>query len=794
MFQLRSTSRCFPSQPNNTRKSRKSRKSRRSSRSRRQRNGLFVEQLESRQLLATINVGPGLDFTTIQEAVNNSRPGDVIEVVDGNYNEAVDLSSMGSSVQSTNGDLTIRGESLSTVVISPGGPALFNSTTFNGDLTIEKIKLQSPTDTAATNDMGMQLIDYFGFLNMDDVTIDNAADHGLWLEDITGDFRLRLVDIVELGTNLGSRGLTMIDVDGAGTMIASALRDVKDLGGFIQNNGSTSLILSILSTTVLGDPVEFLTTRDGLIIEANDTSNIDLSVVGNNLDDLNGSPFHLIVNDQATVQMRFDDNISFNNVQGDNIVIEANDNAELNLALIGNTLSDVAGTGIQIIADGSSRVVANVQSNLVFTYGRAQPGSGILLASPAGANATVIAQITENNVVTGEGNGIHIQSGGTSNYTIELLDNSVSSANSGSTGGAIIVDSVDGGASTINLSIDQNSVDETDSDAYHLAQSGSTTFNVETIEATLAQHIANNNIGDPITLSGFINTVDEGTFDGSTPHRIGGILWNENISDGIRVTGEFGIDQISVALAGVETDSGNAVSRSTITDLEGKYSFTGLLPGTYTISATPPAGRAFTLQNQGSDEEVDSDFSPSSGELTVVLTDADLLDFDGGFVDTSFLFWQNPRNRFDVNDDDNVEPLDVLQLVNFINANGSGALQIPPGPDAPPPFVDVSGDNRVAPIDALQLINEINNSIGQGEGEGIAALLAEDVSTAPAENGDSANQTAAANDDAIVQWTTERITTGNHSNLRSSSQSTDESLDESLDDVLNAIAEDIALN
>ena len=784
MFQLRSTSRCFSSQSND------SRKFRRSSRSRRQRNGLFVEKLESRQLLATINVGPGLDFTTIQEAVNNSRPGDVIEVVDGNYNEAVDLSSMGSSVQSTNGDLTIRGESLSTVVISPGGPALFNSTTFNGDLTIEKIKLQSPTDTAATNDMGMQLIDYFGFLNMDDVTIDNAADHGLWLEDITGDFRLRLVDIVELGTNLGSRGLTMIDVDGAGTMIASALRDVKDLGGFIQNNGSTSLILSILSTTVLGDPVEFLTTRDGLIIEANDTANVDLSVVGNNLDDLNGSPFHLIVNDQATVQMRFDDNISFNNVQGDNIVIEANDNAELNLSLIGNTLSDVAGTGIQIIADGSSRVVANVQSNLVFTYGRAQAGSGILLASPAGANATVIAQVTENNVVTGEGNGIHIQSGGTSNYTIDLLDNSVSSANSGSTGGAIIVDSVDGGASTINLSIDQNSVDETDSDAYHLAQSGSTTFNVETIEATLAQHIANNNIGDPITLSGFINTVDEGTFDGSTPHRIGGILWSENTSDGIRVTGEFGVDQVSVALAGTETDSGNAVSRSTITDLEGKYSFTGLLPGTYTISATPPVGRAFTLQNQGSDEEVDSDFSPSSGEVIVVLTDTDLLDFDGGFVDTSFLFWQNPRNRFDVNDDDNVEPLDVLQLVNFINANGSGALQIPPGPDAPPPFVDVSGDNRVAPIDALQLINEINNSIGQGEGEGIAALLAEDVSTAPAENGDSANQTAAANDDAIVQWTTERINTGNHSNLRSSSQSTDESLD----DVLNAIAEDVALN
>ncbi|MFT5523456.1 MAG: hypothetical protein ACI9HK_001402, partial [Pirellulaceae bacterium] len=197
-----------------------------------------------------------------------------------------------------------------------------------------------------------------------------------------------------------------------------------------------------------------------------------------------------------------------------------------------------------------------------------------------------------------------------------------------------------------------------------------------------------------------------------------------------------------------------------------------------------------TLQDQGSDEEVDSDFSPSTREFTVNLGNADILNSDAGFVDTSFLFWQNPRNRFDVNDDNTVEPLDVLQLVNYINIHNSGALPIPPGPDGPPPYVDVSGDNRVAPIDALQLINFINNSLaqgqGQGQGEGIVDLVATDVATA--QDGSRDGQALLANDDAIVQWANGPTTRESISlEARSDSGS------ESLDDILGVIAADIAM-
>lgn len=67
----------------------------------------------------------------------------------------------------------------------------------------------------------------------------------------------------------------------------------------------------------------------------------------------------------------------------------------------------------------------------------------------------------------------------------------------------------------------------------------------------------------------------------------------------------------------------------------------------------------------------------------------------------------------DVNGDTNVTPLDVLQVINYINSHGSGPLPIPPpDPGGPPPFVDVSGDDRGAPLDVLLVINYINSHVG----------------------------------------------------------------------------------
>jgi hypothetical protein len=83
--------------------------------------------------------------------------------------------------------------------------------------------------------------------------------------------------------------------------------------------------------------------------------------------------------------------------------------------------------------------------------------------------------------------------------------------------------------------------------------------------------------------------------------------------------------------------------------------------------------------------------------------------------------WQNPDNRFDVNNDGYFSPLDILLDINEINgpqwSDGSGNLPLPP-PPGPFPFFDINGDNRVDAADVLMGINELNRCALGGGGEG----------------------------------------------------------------------------
>ena len=82
--------------------------------------------------------------------------------------------------------------------------------------------------------------------------------------------------------------------------------------------------------------------------------------------------------------------------------------------------------------------------------------------------------------------------------------------------------------------------------------------------------------------------------------------------------------------------------------------------------------------------------------------------------------WQNKVNRFDIDGDQAVSPLDALVLVNLINANTFPNGQLPArGSTQPDGFFDPNGDNLLGPLDVLSLINEINHgSRAAGEGEG----------------------------------------------------------------------------
>lgn len=93
----------------------------------------------------------------------------------------------------------------------------------------------------------------------------------------------------------------------------------------------------------------------------------------------------------------------------------------------------------------------------------------------------------------------------------------------------------------------------------------------------------------------------------------------------------------------------------------------------------------------------------------------------------------NPYDRFDVNNDGFVSPIDALILVNRVNSNGGGSLSgSGEGEQSGEKYyVDVNEDGFLSPLDILWVVNRINGSNQSGEGEAtVQATPAIEINTA----------------------------------------------------------------
>jgi uncharacterized protein YkwD len=79
--------------------------------------------------------------------------------------------------------------------------------------------------------------------------------------------------------------------------------------------------------------------------------------------------------------------------------------------------------------------------------------------------------------------------------------------------------------------------------------------------------------------------------------------------------------------------------------------------------------------------------------------------------------WQNKVTRQDVNGDNNVTPLDVLLIINDLNANAFRRLPTSGSVQGYTGFLDTNGDGMATPADILVVINLLNSRIAGGEGE-----------------------------------------------------------------------------
>ncbi len=112
------------------------------------------------------------------------------------------------------------------------------------------------------------------------------------------------------------------------------------------------------------------------------------------------------------------------------------------------------------------------------------------------------------------------------------------------------------------------------------------------------------------------------------PASLGDFVWLDANQDGLQDADEFGIPNVAVNLY----DSSDNLLDSTTTDAYGNYSFTNLVPGDYYVAVVPPAGYTITSQDQGSDDALDSDIDPTTGQtiVTTLTSGQNDLTWDGG--------------------------------------------------------------------------------------------------------------------------------------------------------------------
>ena len=221
------------------------------------------------------------------------------------------------------------------------------------------------------------------------------------------------------------------------------------------------------------------------------------------------------------------------------------------------------------------------------------------------------------------------------------------------------------------------------------------------------------------------NMSGETTFEMRNPGRnLPGQLSHEPVSDRIELTlarSDFDLGANTEFLVGLNTIRFGHTSVPSVLSLE--------------LEAVQNINSEKTLRIEMSREDslrTESPWRPASGRMqdgrwVQVFTVASSLNSTDPIATlevVSEAFWRNETRVTDADGDATTSPLDVLSLVNFINAKTFGEEGLlPPRTDSSlAKFPDVDGDQFLSALDVLNVINFLNTrgngAGGNGEGEG----------------------------------------------------------------------------
>ena len=119
-----------------------------------------------------------------------------------------------------------------------------------------------------------------------------------------------------------------------------------------------------------------------------------------------------------------------------------------------------------------------------------------------------------------------------------------------------------------------------------------------------------------------------------------GVVWDDTDGDGIQDGGELGVADVTV---NVYLDGGTEPEYTDTTNVSGEYSFSLADDLDYVIEVILPEGKAFSAQDQGADDDVDSDFDMDGSFGPFTATGA-AVDYDAGLIDTttvSGIVWED---------------------------------------------------------------------------------------------------------------------------------------------------------
>lgn len=726
---------------------------------------LLLEALDPREMFAVLNVVaanplPG-EFTSIQAAVNNAAPGDTIKIgatpVQGGFAESVNLSLMGSALAggAQTGNLTIIGDAsgAGTTIIPPAtttsnGTAFYNSAPFTGDLVFDRLSLR-PAIATAGEDKGIKLTGVTGNIKITNTQVFDAVDAGIEILYSGGSsgsqsrIILEDVGISSNGTVPTVTGILLADVSAWVSLDHVTITETSVAVTIATTSATTtSVMLRDVDVDVWSDE---LRGEDGVRISALGSSNLNVSFAFCDFLDVPSNSIDASVGDTARLAVNVYENSRFGNTDtslvrtpGEAVAkFVSRNSGRLSVGMDHNIFDGLGGNAILLQALDTSVMNANIFENFMTSMGTTTSDKAISILGNATANATVNARIEANEIFDPLGTAIYVVGNGTSTYNVGIHNNNIMyGLLPPATVAGVDILGVSGQLAKMNIASRGNTIDGVTnsirvnqvSSNVQLKYESAIGPGVGSIESYL---LANNTINRAVvSVFNELNVVmtTPGTFTPRLPLRIGDFVWSDTNKNGLQDAGELAVGGVLLSLTGTETLSGATVNQTILSDGDHGYLFGAMLPGTYTITLTPPTGfdltglKRATPLTTDNNNEFDSDYRQGIRQATVTLASGvDNMDLDAGLVPTNGKVWMNQLLSADVNDDGVVAPLDALLVIIDLNANGSRALTAPTADRSPAPFVDVNGDGFLAPLDALQVIIYLNSG-GASEGQGEPAL------------------------------------------------------------------------